>query len=699
VLILSLLGTSAATHAQSVPTLVSVSPALGATNAAPRGSVVFVFDQAMDTTTPLLATIGTLVIGNYDFSPASVNLLLSGSWGADRRTLTIKPSGPIPLDTTVTWTLNPAGATVPLKSATGQPLQTATGNYKIASNSGGSPNEVCPPVTPAPGSYSLSKNLQYLQSSASAPVVSAGSPGLFSVSVQSPPDGPAVTNGSLTFPNGTTKNLALQAGAFRLFESYTNEAALDGARPAGNYSLRFNQTGEPERVIAVTLPATPAVIPKIANYAEAQNIDATKDFTLRWDPFSAQVAAPVVRLVIIDEFGNRIFLAPNPCVPRTLDPAATSIVIPANYLRPGFSYQGLLVFGFNFYNSTTEVAQMTGNGFVQRTTTFSLKTTTNGIPNERCTPTTPTAGSYSVIKSLEHSQTSADEVVPRSGFPASFGTTLQSPPAGPAVTNGSLTLPDGTRKELTNQGGFLTLLGLYDTEAALELAYPEGSYTVRFNQTGQPERVIPMALPATPATIPKIANYAEAQAIDATNDFTLQWNAFTPQGPGAFITLIITDELGTLIFLAPNPCVPRALDPTATSIVIPANYFRPELNYLGQLVFGLNFYSSTTDVPQMAGYGVVQRNTSFALKAASTGGAGTAVPARFASYRVLPNGHPEFNLSGTAGKIYAIHRAGSLTNPTWSVLSPVTMNASGAAVFEDADAALKFPAFYRAVSN
>src|SRR5205814_5485548 len=132
------------------------------------------------------------------------------------------------------------------------------------------------------------------------------------------------------------------------------------------------------------------------------------------------------------------------------------------------------------------------------------------------------------------------------------------------------------------------------------------------------------------------------------------------------------DELGSLVFMAPNPCVPRALDPTATSIVIPTNYFRPELNYQGQLQFGLNFYSSTTDVPQMAGYGVVQRNTSFALKAGSMGGTATTVPAKFASYRVLPNGRPEFNLSGTAGKIYTIHRAGSLTSPTWSVLSPVT---------------------------
>jgi len=206
-----------------------------------------------------------------------------------------------------------------------------------------------------------------------------------------------------------------------------------------------------------------------------------------------------------------------------------------------------------------------------------------------------------------------------------------------------------------------------------------------------------MAMPATPSVIPKIANYAEAQAIDATNDFTVRWNAFSPQGPGAFIRLIISDELGNLVFLAPNPCVPRDLDPTATSIVIPANYFHPELNYTGQLQFGFNFYVSTNDVPQMVGYGAVLRNTSFALKAASAGG--TVAPANFTGYRILPNGHPELNLFGSAGKIYNIHRTGSLASPTWSILSPVTMNASGTAVFEDTNTALTFPAFYRAVGN
>src|SRR6185369_7315968 len=109
VLVLCVLCTLVAAYAQSVPQLVSVTPASGATNAAPRDSIVFVFDQTMDTATPLRATIGTSVIGNYEITPITVNSLMSGSWGADRRTLTFKPSGPVPLSTTVSWTLNPAG--------------------------------------------------------------------------------------------------------------------------------------------------------------------------------------------------------------------------------------------------------------------------------------------------------------------------------------------------------------------------------------------------------------------------------------------------------------------------------------------------------------------------------------------------------------------------------------------------------------
>ena len=55
---------SFAASAQSAPTLISISPADGATNTAPRDSVVFEFDQPMDATF-LQSTVSPTVIGNY----------------------------------------------------------------------------------------------------------------------------------------------------------------------------------------------------------------------------------------------------------------------------------------------------------------------------------------------------------------------------------------------------------------------------------------------------------------------------------------------------------------------------------------------------------------------------------------------------------------------------------------------------------
>ncbi len=373
---------------------------------------------------------------------------------------------------------------------------------------------------------------------------------------------------------------------------------------------------------------------------------------------------------------------------------------------------------------------------------FTVLTTTGGNANEVC-PTNTSVGYYSLTKTLQHRQISASVLVPSAEAPASFITFVQSPPLAKGnngrVTNGSITLPNSTVLHFTNQFvEIITIprtairitnvsgnLGVFDsktTEAALESVYPAGGYTMRFDQAGEPVvsktfslsttandsrrlnqpggtgHVIPMNMPATPASIPTISNYDEGQAIDAAQNFTLRWNSFSPQVAGAFINLMITDEFGKLIFQAPNVCLPRTLASTATSIVIPANYFRAELNYDGLLQFGFNFYNSTNDVPQMAGNGTVQRITSFTLKTTlNAGGTGTALPVTFTGYRFLPSGHPQLDLSGTAGKSYTIQRTGTLTNPSWTPAGPAIMTANGTAVFEDIDATLKLPVFYRAV--
>lgn len=681
--------------AQTPPQLVSVTPAIGETNAAPRDSVVFVFDQAMDLT-PLLTTAGAIV-GNYQFTPINAQSGFTGSWSADRKTLTFVRSLSLALNTEVTWTLNPAGATLPLKSVGGVPLATTTGVYKIAQNSGGSPSETCPPVTPAPGTYVLTKSIQYTQTGPDVVTFQVNA-GIFGGSITSPSAGPAVTNASVTLPDGTIKNFVNQLGAMRFTQLFTNEAGIEAAFPPGPYTLRFIQAGDIQQTIPLTMPATAGVIPKIANYIEAQRIDPSQDFTLRWNAFDPQGADAIVRVAIVDEFGNRIFLAPNACVPRTLDSTATSVVIPAGYLRPGFVYNAQLIFTLNYHKSS-DIPDMTGNGFVQRSTAFSIKAVAPGTPpSETCDVGTAVGGSYTLLKSIIYHQTAADQVTLQPGKPALFSATVQSPTFGAAVTNGSLTLPNAATQALTNQQGiYYSLSGLFDTPGELETAYPPGAYTLRFKQTGLAERVVEMTVAETPASIPTIENVAEGQAIDPTKPFTLKWNALSPQVAGSFIRLIVSDSSGKLVFMAPNVCIPRDLDSAATSIVIPTNYFKADTTYQGQLMFGTQFYQST-DTNGMVGYGAVQRTLLFELKTAG-GSVVVTAPARFTGFLMLANGHPKMDLSGSANKVYVIQRSGSLLNPIWNPLGNVTMNSAGTGVFEDVDASLQLPAYYQAVGN
>jgi len=309
-----------------------------------------------------------------------------------------------------------------------------------------------------------------------------------------------------------------------------------------------------------------------------------------------------------------------------------------------------------------------------------------------------TWGSYTISKYGHYNQSSAADPVPDAEEPFMFYSGVVAPDAGPAVTAGSVTLPNNTNKPLQPLGLFLYYTESFATEAALETAYPAGSYVLRFTQTGLAERVIPMTITAGTLPVPKIANFAEAQAVNAGQDFTLRWNAFTGAGAQDSLSVFISDGMGNVVFQAPDRCVPRELPVTATSIVIPAGTFQSNRTYSASLNFSKVFYASTNTVPEMGGYGTDGKMTDFTIKT-GTGGGGTADPARFTGYRLLPNGDPEMDLTGTALKSYTIERTASLLNPVWQNVGTVTMDATGKGTFEDTQSGKTLPLFYRAVAN
>ena len=316
--------------------------------------------------------------------------------------------------------------------------------------------------------------------------------------------------------------------------------------------------------------------------------------------------------------------------------------------------------------------------------------TPDGIPDDW--------GGYTIAKGARYAQTSTSDPVPESDAPYHFNAMVLGPDAGPAVTSGSLTLPSGARKELESMpfGSALFYLDEPASGAALEAAYPPGTYTLRFTRNGEAERVIPMTMPVVNVPIPKIANFAEAQSVNHAQAFTLRWNAFTGAGANDSISLYIADALGNVVFQAPDLCVPRELPVTATSIILPANTLQNNMTYSAGLHFFRMFYFSTNAVPDMAGSGSISRHTRFTIKT-GTGGSGTA--AQFTGYRVLPNGNPEMTLAGTPLAGYSIQRTQSIGAPAWTTAGRVTMNSGGTAIFEDTGAGTSFPVFYRAVAD
>jgi Big-like domain-containing protein len=360
--------------AQTAPSLASVTPANGATNVPLSSTLVFVFDQDMDTSVSLLPSFPPFLVGNFEVSP--ITAVFMGAWEPDDRTLTCTPAIDLPANTTITYKLNPPGATLPFSSASGQPLATVSGSFTTGGSGGGG---TCDPsgVPSTWGHYSVSKSLSYDQTSTADPVPRTDTPFFFGVFVSGPQSGPAVTAGSITPPNQPAKDLTMVplTSFLSLSETPATESALETTFPPGGYVLRFTQTGQPERVISMTMPATGTTIPKIANFTEAQAVNAAQDFTLRWNAFASAGADSYISLVISDNAGKTVFQAPDACVPRTLAATATSIVIPANTLRSNVTYNAILQFGRVFYNSTNDVPQMAGSGSVARITYFTIKTT------------------------------------------------------------------------------------------------------------------------------------------------------------------------------------------------------------------------------------------------------------------------------------------------------------------------------------
>ncbi len=366
----------------------------------------------------------------------------------------------------------------------------------------------------------------------------------------------------------------------------------------------------------------------------------------------------------------------------------------------GFPLSTVVTWALNPSGAATKLVGENGK-FVASETYAGQFTTGNGEPLCGLSPFPANWGTYSVSKRSNYQQTSSADPMPDTEPGSYVFSATVNPPSfgGGSVASASLTKPDNSVTNLSSIIGIAQYFETPDSEAELDAKFPAGTYTLRFMLTGQSENVIPMSMPAGGPPVPKITNFDEAQAINAAADFALRWNGFTGAGPNDHISMYLSDTNGTIVFQAPNLCVPRELPVTATSIVIPANYLQKDHTYTGALLYGHLFYFSTNAVPKMSGFGDLLRGTSFTIKTGTGGGVVPPIAAQLTGMRLLQNGNTQFQAAGTAGRAYSVLRAGQVDAPTWQEVGTINMLSDGTGIFEDTDGTKVFPLFYRVRGN
>ncbi len=158
---------------------------------------------------------------------------------------------------------------------------------------------------------------------------------------------------------------------------FPDQKALDTTWPEGDYT--FSIFGATDGAITSTVNLSgndyPAQAPHIQNFAEAQSVDASRDFTLRWDPFVGGTTNDFC-FVLIKKARDETPVSNTPFIdePNALDGTVAEIVIPAGTLSPGEDYDVYVRFDKVAARNPTSYPGVVGHASYACGTHVSLKT-------------------------------------------------------------------------------------------------------------------------------------------------------------------------------------------------------------------------------------------------------------------------------------------------------------------------------------
>jgi hypothetical protein len=346
------------------------------------------------------------------------------------------------------------------------------------------------------------------------------------------------------------------------------------------------------------------------------------------------------------------------CTPSPSFPANRMIVWSASGLTPGGEPLG----GEGGGIFTTGSGGGTGGSGTNRVTTFSIG------------------------ESHTYVQTSAADAVIDAEIPYGFvaQTLLASNRTANAIT---LLLPTAAVSNLVQSPGKpeqWLLLSTSLSQSTLDATFPNGNYTFTVTApTSNQQVTVTLPSTVTQPPVPHIANFEAAQSVDASQPFTLQWDALAGGASAQYIFV----QIGAA-FRTPEPDAPGALNGAATSVMIPAGTLQPNTTYEGTV----GYYRASTNAFGTSHVTAAFRSTFTRFTLVTSGVAGNALILTNAAW----NGFFfSFDVLSAPGQRYTVDSAITPGGP-WLPLLTTNAPPSGRVEVFDLNSFNASAQFYRA---
>lgn len=537
--------------------------------------------------------------------------------------------------------------------------------------------------------YSISKGLDYTQTSSGVGTIDASNGYIFRALVDGTQPG-FVTAASVRPPSNTPKSLSSTDNQqFEYKKKYDTFTKLNENFASGNYVLDITTAHEGIRELGLFIssdsyPATPHLL----NFDAAQAFDAGGYFLFNWEYRVDGTAPDFVQFHIDDSAGNKVFETPDDG-PEALNANARFALVPRGTLSPGQNYEGWIYVRKTVTLDTSSYSGALGLASYYKRLKFPIKTAP--------TSTAADVKTYSLTKTLLFKQGPANP--PASPQNAWVFDAQVEASAANSVLATSITIPGGRSTNLvaSADGKQLELQEKFITRADMDALYPGGTYT--FGVTGQIQgsksALLDLSGDAYPST-PEFTNAQQAQEIDPASDFVLEWSPLANGSFSDWIEVQVEDADGNNLVNTPNFGKSGAFGPYRTSVVIPAGTLKSASAYTAKLTFTRFTQLNVSSYPGALGLAGFATETKLQIK--TTGKPPVTTPPTLilqqsASY-IQAHGM-QFRITGQIGSSVRIEVSTDLKN--WSQIGVVVLE-NGLGEYTEPPAGLA-ARFYRAIAE